>query len=250
MSRRIGSWLLLACVALAGSARPAQAQQTASAFGTGDGPKQTINFTFGGISLKQLEDRDSDDVVVANFDFLDFDADALTSGTWIVGAEWLVPIGNYVEAGAGIATSGRREVTSFYRDYFEMGTEDDIEQELSLSVMPVSFTVRVVPFGQGSPVQPYVGAGLGLFRFRYVEDGEFIDFSLDPNEIFLDTYEATGWTSGPILLGGLRWAGETMTAGGEFRYHAATADLDTDLFVAPDLDLGGWIVQFTIGARF
>jgi opacity protein-like surface antigen len=250
MSRTIGVCVLLAGIAVAGSAAPAYAQRTAPAFGFGDEPKQTISVTFGGLALTKIDDRDPDDVIVANLDFLEFDPDELTKGSWLVGAEWLIPLGSYVEAGAGIAVSGRRESASVYRDFVEVGTLDEIEQDLSLRVTPLSFTIRAVPFGQGSPVQPYVGAGLGLFGYKYTEAGEFLDFSFDPPEIFVDTFEATGWQPGLIVLGGLRWAADSASVGAEFRYHQVKADLDTEFFVAPEIDLGGWVFQITLGGRF
>jgi hypothetical protein len=248
--RRIVPCALLACVALAVGVLPAHAQQPTPAFGVSDGPRQTVNFTFGGLRLTKFEDRDAEDVIVANLGLLEFDPDELTKGSWIVGAEWLLPIGNFVEAGAGFAFSGRREAASFYREFEEFGTGADIVQDISLRVHPVSFTVRAVPLGQRVSVQPYFGGGLGLFRYEYVEEGDFLDFAFDPPAIFTDTYEATGWQPGLILLGGVRWAGETATVGGEIRYHRAVADLDTDLFVAPELNLGGMIFQVTVGARF
>lgn len=250
MSRTIGACVLLAGIAVAGSAGPAYAQRTAAAFGIVDSPKQTVNVTLGSLALNKVEDRDPDDVIVANLDFLDFDPEELTKRTWLVGVEWLIPVGNYVEAGAGIAFSGKRESASVYRDFVEDGTLDEIEQDLSLRMMPLSFTIRAVPFGQGSPVQPYVGAGLGLFRYKYTESGEFLDFTFDPPEIFLDTFEAKGWQPGLIVLGGLRWAADSVSVGAEVRYHQVKADLDPEFFVGPEIDLGGWVFQFTLGGRF
>jgi hypothetical protein len=260
---RIATCSLLACVALGVAVQPAYAQRPTPAFGASDGPRQTINFTFGGSRLTGIADRDDDDVIVANLDFLEFDPDEITKGSWIAGVEWLVPIGSFVEAGAGIAFSGRREAASRYRDFVEEGTLADIEQDISLRVMPLSFTIRAVALGQRSPVQPYFGGGLGLFRYEYVEEGDFLDFTEYPPEvprdcypapdkpcIFEDTFSAKGWQPGLILLGGVRWASDSATVGGEIRYHRANVDLDTDAFVAPKLSLNGWIFQFTVGARF
>jgi opacity protein-like surface antigen len=247
---RIATCSLLACVALGVAVQPAYAQRPTPAFGASDGPRQTINFTFGGSRLTGIADRDNDDVIVANLDLLEFDPDEITKGSWIAGVEWLVPIGSFVEAGAGIAFSGRREAASRYRDFVEEGTLADIEQDISLRVMPLSFTIRAVALGQRSPVQPYVGGGLGLFRYEYVEEGDFLDFAFDPPAIFVEAFEAKGWQPGLILLGGVRWASDSATVGGEFRYHRANVDLDTDAFVAPKLSLNGWIFQFTVGARF
>ena len=60
---------------------------------------------------------------------------------------------------------------------------------------------------------------------------------------------ASGTATGPVVLGGIRFGGETLTAGGEIRYSAAKADLSSD-FAANKIDLGGWTYNFTMGVRF
>ena len=54
---------------------------------------------------------------------------------------------------------------------------------------------------------------------------------------------------GPLALGGVRFASDSFSVGGEIRYQKADADLSDD-FAAPKLDLGGWTYQFTLGFRF
>lgn len=245
MSRRIGVGLLLACVAIAGSAVPAYAQRTAPAFGTGgDNPPHTVNFLLGAFVPRGQDARVEDDVLSVNQTFLVFDLDEFRGPS--IGAEWLIPIGNYVEAGAGLSFY-RRTVPSNYRDFIDSdGTE--IDQELRLRMVPLAFTARVLPLGQAFPVQPYIGAGLAVIPWRYSEFGEFIDFS-QGLAIFEDTFAESGTETGPIFLGGLRYGGETFTVGGEIRYQRAEGELGTD-FAGSKLDLGGWTYQFTVGYRF
>jgi hypothetical protein len=114
--------------------------------------------------------------------------------------------------------------------------------------VPVAFTVRVLPLGQRNALQPYFGAGLGVISWRYSESGEFIDFARN-NEIFRDSFVAEGSETGPVVVAGLRFGGETVSAGGEIRYHSAEADLD-DRFAGPTIDLGGWTYNVTVGVRF
>ena len=64
---------------------------------------------------------------------------------------------------------------------------------------------------------------------------------------------ASGSETGPVVLGGLRVAGDTVSAGAEVRYQSAAADLGVrfaGLELEPRIDLGGWIYQFTVGVRF
>jgi hypothetical protein len=134
-----------------------------------------------------------------------------------------------------------------YRDFVDSdGTE--IDQELELRLVPIAFTIRVLPFGQSAPIQPYFGGGISVINWRYSETGEFVDFGAG-REIFNARYEETGTTTGPIVLGGVRFAGQRMSAGGEFRYQYGHGDLPSD-FAGPKIDLGGWTTNFTIGLRF
>ena len=176
--------------------------------------------------------------------FLVFDPDEFGGASF--GGEWLVGLGRFLEAGAGVSYSAQT-VPSFYADFVDPdGTE--VDQDLHLRTTPIAFTVRVLPFGQSSPIQPYFGGGLAVINWKYRESGEFIDFNAG-REIFVDTFEATGNSTGAIVLGGVRFAGRRFTAGGEFRYQHASGDLPSD-FSAPKIDLGGWTYNFTVGARF
>ena len=230
MANRLLQSLLLAgaCVALVPA--PAAAQQT-------------LNFTLGGFAPRGFDARVAGDALVENRDFLVFDIDDFGGAT--VGAEWLFPVGEYFEVGGGLGFY-RRTVPSVYEDFVDNdGTE--IEQDLRLRIVPLTATVRVLPFGQSRAVQPYFGAGFGVFNWRYSESGEFVDFR--DNSIFRESYVADGNAPGTVAFGGLRFAGDAFSAGGEIRYQAAEADLD-DRFVGTRIDLGGWTYALTMGLRF
>jgi hypothetical protein len=206
--------------------------------------QQTLNFSLGLFTPRGEDARTEGDVLNANRTFLAFDIGDFKSAS--VGAEWLVPLGNFIEGGAGVSFS-RRTVSSVYSDFTDNdGTE--VDQDLRLRLVPVAFTVRVLPLGQRNALQPYFGAGLGVIRWRYSESGEFIDFARN-REIFRDQFVAEGSETGPVVVAGLRFGGETVSAGGEIRYHSAEADLD-DRFAGPKIDLGGWTYNVTVGVRF
>jgi opacity protein-like surface antigen len=267
MLKKLGSCVLLVCAALVGGAGSANAQPTAPAFRTaGDAARHTVNFTFGRFTPRGEDARAEGDVLNANRTFLTFDIEDFKGGTF--GFEYLIPIGNFVEAGAGISFY-RKTVPSVYSDFIDSdGTE--IDQELRLRTIPLAFTVRALPFGQSSPVQPYVGGGLALTKWSYTEVGEFIgDDALcatvgAPPDCIVDAeFEGDGWKSGLLFLAGLRWAAETVSVGGEFRFQRdlgnptlsdiASGDAEPDLsddFFGPTIDLGGWTLQGTIGLRF
>jgi hypothetical protein len=216
---------------------------------TGTGwAQQTLNLQLGGFAPKGEDARVDGDILnqereVLAFDIRDFNGP-------VVGAEWLVPIGGFFEAGAGVSFT-RRTVPSVYERFVDVDGSE-IEQDLRLRTVPVAFTLRALPLGQSSPVQPYLGAGLAVIGWRYSESGEFVDFQRR-NEIFRDRYVASGSETGPVVLAGLRFVGDTMSAGGEVRYQSAAADLGApfDSFARdPRIDLGGWSYLFTVGLRF
>ena len=212
-------------------ARPAHAQQT-------------LNFTLGYFNPLGWESRDPDDVLNVNHSFLAFDLDEFGGAS--LGGEWLVGLGRFFEAGAGFSYT-KQTVPSVYRDFIDSdGTE--IDQDLELRIVPIAFTVRVLPFGQSTPVQPYFGGGLGIINWRYRETGEFVDFGAG-REIFEDTFEDSGSSTGAIFVGGVRFAGPRFSAGGEIRYQHAEGDLSRD-FAGSKIDLGGWTYNFTVGMRF
>lgn len=206
--------------------------------------QQTVNFSIGYFTPRGEDARVDGDVLNANRNFLTFDIGDFNGAS--IGGEWLVPLGEFIEGGVGVSFT-RRTVASVYTDYIDDdGTE--IDQDLRLRIVPIAFTVRLTPLGRSSPVQPYVGAGLGVLNWRYSESGEFVDFGAG-NVIFRDQYVADGSETGPIVVGGVRFAGDALSAGGEIRYQSAEGELD-DRFAAPKIDLGGWTYNFTIGYRF
>lgn len=231
MVKRLGWVVLVACAVIFGSVRPALAQQT-------------LNFSFGYFTPKGEDARADRDILVTNRNAFVFEVDDFNTGT--VGGEWLVPLGNYFEAGAGASLS-RRSVPSVYADFLS-SDRSEIEQDFKMRLIPVAFTVRVLPLGQSSGVQPYFGGGIAIVNYRYAETGEFVDRN---RAIFRDSFVASGSKTGPVAVAGLRFAGDTLSAGGEVRFQKAEANLgDTFAGISePVLDLGGWTYQFTIGMR-
>ena len=169
---------------------------------SGPDTRQSIGLTLGGFFVTREDSRVSGDVLVADlsdvqpllFEIEDFDG-------FSIGGEWLVGLGEYLEAGVG-AGYYQKTVPSIYRD-LENANGGEIEQDLKLKIVPVTGTVRFLPLGRRSGVQPYVGVGIGAFNWRYSESGEFVDTSDD--SIFRNTYVAKGWTAGPVILGGIRF---------------------------------------------
>jgi opacity protein-like surface antigen len=226
---------------LAGAA-PVQAQITRV------DSQQSIGFNLGYFAVRGLDSRTEGDVLFADLSqgqyALAFDVKDFNGATF--GGEWLFGIGDFLEAGVG-AGFYQRTVPSVY----EQKVRDDgaeLEQDLKLRIIPMTATVRFLPLGRGG-VEPYIGAGVGAFNWRYSEVGEFVgDFDVT----FRDRYTASGTTVGPVILGGIRFpVADIWTIGGEIRYQKAEGKgLLDERFLDDKIDLGGWTTSVTFHLRF
>src|SRR5207244_11854650 len=98
MSRPLWLGLALVCSSVVVDARPALAQQT-------------FNVSLGYFTVRGQDARVAGDVLNANRNFLTFNIKDFNGAS--IGGEWLVPIGRYLEAGAGVSFT-RRTVPSVY----------------------------------------------------------------------------------------------------------------------------------------
>lgn len=230
MTPRLLTAIALVCGLVVFDAKPALAQQT-------------FNVTLGYFTVRGEDARVDGDVLNANRNFLEFEVKDFNGAS--IGGEWLFPVGNYIEAGAGISFTRRTVPTVYSRLLNANGSE--IEQDLRLRMVPIALTFRALPLGQNTGFQPYIGGGLNLIPWRYSESGQFVDTRT--NAIFNNSYVESGTATGPVALGGIRFAGDALASGFEIRYQAAKADLPPP-FAGTQIDLGGWSYLFTIGARF
>lgn len=242
MQARVGAVILFAATVFI--AAPANAQVVHS-----------VHVGGGFFKPRGLDSRVFGDVLVRNAvgeplpadpflsDALVFDMDQFLSGQLF--GEWNVGFGNHIEVGVGVGWYSD-SVPSVYYDLVDEGGRE-IVQTLQLRIVPTTAVVRFLPFGRAGDFQPYVGAGFGLFHYRYSEYGEFVDpVTLD---IFADEFVATGWTPGGVVLGGVRvpLGGDVFGLTMEGRYQFATGKtggIDAG-FLDEKIDLDGG--QFTVG---
>lgn len=207
--------------------------------------QQSLNFYVGGFVPKGRTPHDRQDVLWNNLDFLAFDIKDFNGGT--AGAEYLVGLNEFVDAGLGVGIY-KRTVPSVYADLVNSNGAE-IEQDLKLRMVPFTATVRFLPFGRSAGLQPYIGGGVAIINYRYSEAGEFVDFT--DNSVFRDTFVGKGTATGPTVLGGLRVPLGSWDFGGEVRWQRAKGDLPADLGFAGDvIDLGGWNYLATINIHF
>jgi hypothetical protein len=213
--------------------------------------QQSVNFFIGGFTPRSLDARGGDDVlfqdsaILATFDR----SSGINVGDFngvTVGGEWLVGLGDYFEGGLGIGYYSKTVPTSYAAFTDQSGNE--IQQDLRLRIVPFSATVRVLPFGRHAAIVPYVGAGVGVFAYRYSETGQFVDFT--DNSIYQANFVGSGTATGPVVLGGVRFPIGDWALGGEIRYQSAKGNLNTQDFLAPKIDLGGFNYLVTVGFKF
>ncbi len=206
--------------------------------------QQQIVFSVGGFSPRSEDARATGDVLVNNLDFLAFRVSDFNGP--LIGGEYLTGLGDFFDAGLGVGYY-QRTVPTVYNDFVNTnGTE--IEQDLKLRIVPFTATVRWLPLGHHNGVEPYVGAGVGIFNYRYSESGQFL---ATDNSIFRGTFVGSGTATGPVVLGGVRVPVGSWGVGGELRYQSAEGSLPADQdFSGSKIDLGGFTYSFTINVRF
>jgi hypothetical protein len=207
--------------------------------------QQSVNFSIGGFTPRGFDGRSNDDVLVNNADFLIFEVKDFNGP--VVNAEWLIAFGDHVEGGLGIGWYSKTS-PAIYRN-FTNADGSEIEQDIKLRVIPFSATVRLLPLGRRAGIQPYLGAGVGVLRYRYSESGQFIDFN--DLSIFNSTFVGSGTATGPVILGGIRFPVSSVDIGFEVRHQSAKGELPAEeQFAGPEIDLGGMNYLFTINVRF
>jgi hypothetical protein len=207
--------------------------------------QQALSLSIGGFVPRSEDARSPNDVLVNNLDFLSFRVSDFKGAS--VNGEWLVGLNEFLDAGLGIGVYSQT-VPSVY-SLFVNSDNTEIEQDLRLRIVPFTATVRFLPVGRHAPVEPYIGAGVGVFAWRYSETGQFID-PVDAS-IFRDTFTGSGAAVGPVILGGVTFPAGNFSLGGEIRYQAAKGDLPaSEQFAGSKIDLGGFTYSATFKVRF
>jgi hypothetical protein len=211
--------------------------------------QQSVNFYVGGFVPRSLDARTNGDVIfndrtcVDRFNCLLFNL----NGTPTVGGEWEFPLISHLDGSLGIGISSKSFPSVNANLVNSDGTE--IRQTLKLRIVPITALVRFLPLPRDAPIQPYIGAGVGIFSWRYSETGGFVD-STD-NSIFQDNSVGSGWATGPVVIGGVTVPLGSLGIGFEARYQSAAGNLPGNQdFAGPKIDLGGLTYSATFKVRF
>ena len=216
---------------------------------TGSDTNQAITIHLGGFFPTSLDSRTEGDTIFANQASLHFEFEDFRG--FSAGADWTFGLTDFIELGADISVY-RRTVPSIYRGFFNDTDGSEIAQDLKLRMIPITGSVRFVPTGRNSTIQPYVGVGVSFINWRYSETGEFIDFD-EGGLVFPANFVAKGTEVAPVVIGGIRFlASDVFTIGGEARWQKASGETGgiSEGFVGDKIDLGGWTTNFSFGFRF
>jgi outer membrane protein W len=250
-----GVRVILAAGLMIGAVAVAPADAQIVRVGSSD-TRNTVTFNLGYFALTGAESRVDDDAIVPNLVDLakQEDLEPLEIGdfnTVSFGGEWTYGITDYLEVGAGVGFYRKTVETAYARETHE--DQSDIAQDLKLKIVPITASVRFLPFGRGAAVQPYAGVGIGIFNWRYTEIGEFIDADGFIFSNVQDPFDKSGTAVGPVVLFGVRAPiGDIWSIGADFRWQKADGDglLEEDDFLGDRIDLGGWTSSVTFGFRF
>jgi hypothetical protein len=251
MTKRSNVLVVCAALWMIPGAASAQIHQVGSSSGSREG-KATVNFTVGFFGLRGYGGRPVDDILYQDLQPpqpLLFNVSDLNGVP--VGGEFVYGFARHLEAGVGISYYSRTAHTVYAN--LTHPDNSEIAQDLKLKQTSELFTGRYLFLPRGSPIEPYVGAGVIAIKYNYSEIGEFVD-STDPKNLitFPAEYKTSGTVAGPLIVAGARGhVGARFIAGGEFRWQHAVADVPvTDAFLGTKLDLSGWGFNFNFGVRF
>jgi hypothetical protein len=166
---------------------------------------------------------------------------------------------NRWELGATIDFYGA-DTLAEYRDFVD---EDGfpILHDTELSLVPLTFDVRFLPFGRyrirgpegrrvSKPVL-FLGAGGGASFWQYEETGDFLDFSVDPPEIFRARFEASDAALEVHALAGIELPlSRSVNLLFEGRWSDADDELKDDFGGLGKIELGGVSVHGGVSLRF
>lgn len=100
-------------------------------------------------------------------------------------------------------------------------------------------------------VMPYVGAGGGLVSWELREEGQFIDFDLDPPSLFNDAFLGRGDAFSYFLLAGFEIPlSDSVALFAEGRWRGADDELNRDFAGLGTLDLSGRAVSAGVSIAF
>jgi hypothetical protein len=180
------------------------------------------------------------------------DFDAVNYGADL--AIWVSPRFDIV-LGAEHAAASRQ---SEFRDWLDQD-ELPIQQTTRFERTPVTVGVRgyLLPRGRSigqfawvpARVAPYAGASMGAMRYRFLQEGDFVDFDDPELAIFSDRFTSSGWTATAHGVVGFDLSlSPRIALTTEGKYAWAEAEMSQDFVDFDRIDLSG--LSGSVGLTF
>jgi opacity protein-like surface antigen len=163
-----------------------------------------------------------------------------------------VPITSRLSAvlSAGYSRSNRK---SEFRDFVD-NNDQPIEQTTTFERIPLTANLRVDLGASGrsighlawipSKLVPYLGAGIGAMRYRFKQEGDFVDFNT--NAVFPSTFVTEDWALVTQGMAGVDYnVSPKLGISFDARYLQARGDLGSSFKGYDKIDLSG--LSATVG---
>jgi hypothetical protein len=161
------------------------------------------------------------------------------------GLDFLLPLNDHLSLNfSGSYYQG--QTTGAYRGFVD-DRGDRIRHDTTLDIASATAGLVLHFTGPDAPVRPYVGIGGGAYPWRLEEEGDFIDFGPNPDEVFSARLRSSGVAFGGYGLVGLDVPiSRDVSLFAEGRFTKVDDELDEDFEGFGDLDLSGREVSFGI----
>lgn len=238
MHRLHRTTLAFAAALLAGASTTGEAQKSGDGYRFG-APDATITIRGGYAHATAGSDIFDEATTRLTLDKRDFSGLSL-------GADVAVHLTSRIDLQLSAAFS-RSKTGSEFRKF--VGSDSlPIEQTTTFERAPVTAGLKYyfTPTGRSigrtvwipAKFAPYVGVGAGAMRYRFRQEGEFVNFQ--NNGIFASTLESADWTLvGQGLIGGDYSISPSLGFNVEVRYLGAKSDLNEQFSGYERIDLSG-----------
>jgi opacity protein-like surface antigen len=142
------------------------------------------------------------------------------------------------------------EDSQAYIDFVdELGSPIVHDTRLTIASATVAYVFSFT--GRDASVVPYVGVGGGIYAWELEESGDFIDFGVNPPEIFTDTFRDSNTALGYFYLAGVEVpVGTRWSVLVEGRWQELDQELGDDFETLGDIDLSGRHIYGGFAWRF
>lgn len=199
------------------------------------------------IRVGQFEPRGDSEYWNGTFDV--FTGDESQFEDVAIGGDFLLALGNR----SGLMFSAdfyEGEDGQAYRDFVDQFGDQIVHTtRLETTSATVAYVFNVL--SRDASVVPYLGIGGGLYDWELTESGDFIDFGVEPPEIFTDSFSDGDTTLGWFWLVGVEVPlGARWSAFAEGRWQRLDEELDGDFEGLGRLDLSGRHIYGGFAWRF